>query len=386
MDLNYYFDPVSLDKPGFELLPPSALFSRNIRIHTRNTPVDKLDNYDVAIVGVPEDRNSPNKGCSQGPDKIRASLYQLSKPKKKFRIIDLGNIKQGEDVNDTYFALRDVVSELLQQKIFPIVIGGSQDLTYGIFNAYEKKDALLNLVTIDSRIDWKNDPGQITSQNYLDQIISGKDRLVQYFNVGHQDYFTDKKLLNQLRKKYFDSFRIGMVRSDIKEMEPVLRDAHIVSLDIGSVRQSDAPGHFNPSPNGFYGEEICQLAKYAGLSDNLRVFGIFETNPTLDINNQTSRLAAQIIWYLFEGMTQKIVENPAERKGRFTKYIVNLSGVGKDIVFYKSDQTERWWLKVPAQKTNSAKPEFIACTYEDYVKASSQEIPDRWWKAFRKQG
>ena len=244
----------------------------------------------------------------------------------------------------------------------------------------------MNLVSIDSRIDWKDDPELINSQYYLNKIISGKEIPVQYYNIGHQDYFIDKKLLKELRQKHFDSFRVGVVRSDIKEMEPLLRDAHVVSLDISSVRQSDSPGHFSPSPNGFYGEEICQLAKYAGQSDNLQVFGIFETNPVLDINNQSTRLAAQIIWYLFEGMSQKIVENPAKQKSRFTKYIVNLSGVGKDIVFYKSNHTEKWWLKMPVSNTNSAKAEFIACTYNDYMKASNQEIPDRWWKAFQKQG
>ena len=386
MDLNYYFDPVSLDKPDFELLPPRALFGRNIHIHTPDTPVKNTNNFDVAILGVREDRNSPNKGCSEGPDKIRTWLYQLSKPKKKIKIIDLGNIKKGENVEDTYFALRDVVSELLNQNVFPLVIGGSQDLTYGIFNVYKKNNTFLNLVSIDSRIDWKDDPELINSQYYLNKIISGKEIPVQYYNIGHQDYLTDKKLLKELRQKHFDSYRIGVVRSDIKEMEPVLRDAHIVSLDISSVRQSDSPGHFSPSPNGFYGEEICQLAKYAGQSDNLQVFGIFETNPVLDINNQSSRLASQIIWYLFEGMSQKIVENPAKQKKRFTKYIVNLSGVGKDIVFYKSNHTEKWWLKVPISDTNSEKAEFIACTYKDYMKASNQEIPDRWWKAFQKQG
>ena len=384
MDLNYYFDPVSLDKPDFELLPSRSLFSRNIYIHTPNTPINDINNYDIAILGVREDRNSPNKGCSEGPDKIRTWLYQLSKPKKKFKIIDLGNIKKGENVEDTYFALRDVVSELLNQSVFPIVIGGSQDLTYGIFNVYKEKNTFLNLVSIDSRIDWKDDPELINSQYYLNKIISGKEIHVQYNNIGHQDYLTDDKLLTELRQKHFNSFRVGVVRSDITEMEPVLRDAHIVSLDISSVRQSDSPGHFSPSPNGFYGEEICQLAKYAGQSDNLQVFGIFETNPVLDVNNQSSRLAAQIIWYLFEGLSQKIVENPAKQKNRFTKYIVNLSGAGKDIVFYKSNHTERWWLKMPVSN-NSAKTEFIACTYNDYMKASNQEIPDRWWKTFQKQ-
>lgn len=382
MDLNNYFNPVGLDKPGFQFLLSRSLFSRNIDVHTPDTKVKGVDKYDIALLGVPEDRYSPNKGCSEAPDSIRTCLYQLTKPKKRFRIIDLGNIKRGEKVEDTYFAVRDVIKELTDQDVFPVVIGGSQDLSYSIYNVYESKNDFFNLVSIDSRLDWNGDRGRYNSQFWLNKIITGEKSGVQYKNIGHQDYFTDKELLYALRQKHCESYRVGIVRSDIKEMEPVLRDAQVVSVDIGSVRQADSPGHFNPSPNGFYGEEICQLARYTGQSDKLKVFGIFEINPVFDLNDQSARLAAQIIWYFLEGMSQKIVEDPASQKDQFTKYIVNLSGVGKDIVFYRSNNSDRWWMEKPLSEGDSSSGEFIACSYKDYMKASSQEVPDRWWKAF----
>lgn len=384
MDLNDYFDPVSLDKPDFEHLSSVSLFSRNIHVHTPDSKIKDVSDYEVALVGVSEDRSSPNRGCASAPDRIRSFLYQLSGPRKKIRIIDLGNIKKGEKVEDTYFAIRDVISQLFAHDVFPLVIGGSQDLTRGIYDVYKNKGKITNLVSVDSRIDWNNNPKQFNSQFYLNGIISGDKGSVRYQNIGHQVYFTDKKLIRKLTQKHSESYRVGVVRSDITEMEPVLRDANIVSLDMSSVRQADSPGHFDPSPNGFYGEEICLLAKYAGQSDNLEVFGVFEANPVFDLNGQTSRLAAQIIWYFFEGMSQKVVEDPSGPNGNFTKYIVNLSDVGKDIIFYRSNVTERWWMKTPVSKEDSTENEFIACTYNDYKMASDQEIPDRWWKNFHK--
>ena len=163
-------------------------------------------------------------------------------------------------------------------------------------------------------------------------------------------------------------------------MEPVFRDADLVSLDFNAVKQSDAPGHFHPSPNGFYGEEICQLAKYCGMSDVLSVFIISEVNPAFDINNQSSHLAAQSIWYFIEGFSQRKVEKPDD-SDKFTKFIVRLDSIDHDLIFYKSEQTDRWWIEIPSLKKKSY---LISCSYEDYLLAGNQEIPDRWWKAYQK--
>jgi arginase family enzyme len=47
-------------------------------------------------------------------------------------IADLGDIPEGNSVEDTYFAVKKLVSELIKKKILPIIIGGSQDLTYAL--------------------------------------------------------------------------------------------------------------------------------------------------------------------------------------------------------------------------------------------------------------
>ena len=80
-----------------------------------------------------------------------------------------------------------------------------------------------------------------------------------------------------------------MYRQAIYLTEPLFRDSDVAIFDISAVRQSDAPGTMSPSPNGFYGEEICLLSRYAGISDNLKIFGLFDVNPEFDIRFQTIR-------------------------------------------------------------------------------------------------
>ena len=110
MNLNDYFDPVSLEKPTHHILDNPSAFCRNIAIHTPQFPIHDLDQYKVAIIGVPEDRNSINTGSSQAPDKIRNKLYQLIRTGFKFKIIDLGNMKVGKNHDDTIYGLRDIVN------------------------------------------------------------------------------------------------------------------------------------------------------------------------------------------------------------------------------------------------------------------------------------
>ncbi|MEZ5012438.1 MAG: hypothetical protein R2744_13060 [Bacteroidales bacterium] len=134
------------------------------------------------------------------------------------------------------------------------------------------------------------------------------------------------------------------------ETEPLFRDSHIITLDIAAVRQSDAPGTFAPSPNGFYGEEICLLARYAGLSDSLRVFGLLRGKSLLDSRKQTSGMAAQAIWFFLEGFAQKQNESLAigkENSGRFVSYHVKVKDLEEDLVFVKSSGNRTMVDRIP---------------------------------------
>jgi len=383
MDLNLYFDPVSLEKPG-NFNVGENLFRSNIFIHTQNSNIKNL-NFRIAIIGVPEERNTINKGCAGAPNLVRNKLYQLTKIESSKKIADLGNLKTGHKIEDAYYALRDVCYHLISNNILPVIIGGSQDLTYGIFLAYKKLKLPANLVTIDSRLDIGKSKQIFNSYSYLTKIIFEKNKYLQnYINIGHQGYFISKNNFQLLKKLYFESIRIGQVRQSFQNIEPIIRDSNLVSLDISSVKQSEAPGHAFPTPNGFYNEEICQLARYSGISDKLKSFGIFEINPDFDNNNQTTHLAAQIIWLFIDGYINRYNENPELKSNKIKKFIVNLNKFDRDIVFYKSILSNRWWIEIPTIENKIEKTKTIACSYDDYIKACNNEMPDIYLKAFQK--
>lgn len=343
----------------------------------------KLKKYDIAILGIEEERNTSSKGTKLAPNSVRQQLYTLMH-NTKLQIIDLGNLQIGESLKDTYTAIADLVYYLTNNNILPIIIGGGQDLSYGMYNGLDKYNIPLNIVSIDSKLDIGYEKDNFDAESYLGQIIlnNGKN-LFNYSNLGHQSYLCSQSEIRIMNELKFDTYRLGMIRSNIEDSEPVLRDAHMLSIDIKSIKQSDAPGSKTPMPNGFYGEEICQLARYAGISDKIQCFGLFELNPKYDTNNQTSALAAQIIWHFIDGYANRENDYPKEDDTRYTKYTVSLDKTEQNIVFFQNNHNKRWWVVVPHPK-NPEKNKTIACSYKDYELASKQEIPEKWLNAINK--
>jgi arginase family enzyme len=382
VDLNDYFNPVSIEGPDFEHLTAQAGFPHNITIHTDNAPVKDIGKYKIALFGVPDGRNSPNTGSMKGPDMIREQLYKLAKIPGRSKIIDLGNMKQGVTFNDTVAGLMDILSLLISENLFPVIIGGSSALIPAVDKALSQFLNKYTFTAVDSRIDFSNERKEPDSFNYLNAIINNhKSTFSHYINIGYQTYLNDQQIINRFLKRRSELIRIGDVRQAIYLTEPLFRDSDVAIFDISSVRQSDAPGTISPSPNGFYGEEICLLSRYAGISDKLRVFGLFDVNPEFDIRNQTTGLAAQILWFFLEGFSQKQYETPVlniSNSGRFIKYHVRVTDLDDDLIFVKSNLTDRWWFELQTEKDQNI---YVACSHEDYLKANRNEVPDRWVQA-----
>ena len=357
---------------------------KKIKIHTKKNGLPELETAQIAILGVKEDRGAiDNAGTGKGLEKIRKHIYQLFPGNWFVEMVDLGNIEAGEKIEDTYFALKSILGELMKRNITPIIIGGSQDLSYAQYAAYESVAQGVNMVAIDHRFDMGLLEDRMHAQNFMHRIILDRpNNLFHYTNIGFQTYFNAQDQIELIEKLHFEAYRIGEVTPDLKILEPVFRDADMVSVDLGAVRMSEAPANMNATPNGFYGDEICALSRYAGISSKNKSFGIYEFNAKKDRDEQTAQLIAQMIWYFIEGYNYRIEEDPFTAKDAYQKYIVPIEE--DTIVFYKSNRSERWWMEIMYYHNKIKKTTLIPCTYQDYLTANNQVFPERWLKTFRK--
>lgn len=365
-------------------LLPNLVLGKNVRIHSKHLGVPELEGAHLAIIGVKDGRRAiDNAGTGDNFDVIRKYFYQLYPGNWFSKIIDLGDIGKGETEEDTYYALQELIVMLVKKNIVPVILGGGQDITYANYRAYDKLEQTVNLTVVDTKFDLGDMDEEISSQSFLSKIVMEKpNNLFNYCNIGYQTYFNSQEEIDLLEKMYFDAYRLGEVASDVKLVEPVFRDTDIVSIDIGSIRRAEAPANNNAVPNGFYGEAICAIARYAGISDRVSSLGIYEYNHKLDEKDQTAQLIAQMIWYFIEGYNFRINEYPFGSKTDYKKYIVPVDSTV--INFYKSNKSDRWWMEVENADNKNPRHTLIPCTYQDYLRAGNQVIPERWWKTFRK--
>ncbi len=391
MDIAEYFVPVETQKFIIPEKSHPLLLGNIINSYLPHKPFPSLEDTDIAIIGVKEDRNAQdNQGCAFAPDYVRKYLYNLFQGPSKIRLADMGNIKQGETTEDTYFAVKTVVAELLEKKIVPVIIGGSQDLTYANYRAYESLGQIINIVSVDAAFDLGLNEDKISNHNFLNKILTHQPNfLFNYTNIGYQTYFVDQDAIELMNKLYFDIYRLGLVRKNIEEVEPIVRNADLLSFDMSSIRQSDAPGNANASPNGFYGEEACQITRYAGLSDKVSSIGFYELNPAFDNGEQSAHLVAQMIWYFMEGFYSRKNDFPDRKRkdsGSYVKYVVSMEEFKNEIIFYKSKVSDRWWMEVPCQGLQSKyeRQFLVPCSYKEYQDACNEQLPEKWWQVYQK--
>ncbi|WP_333878579.1 formimidoylglutamase [Flavobacterium sp.] len=352
-----------------------------VAFHTDNDFPD-IDKIRIAIIGVSENRGDDKAYEEVNLTFIRKELYMLYPGNWQSSIADLGDILPGNSLEDTYFAVQKVVAKLIRKGVIPIIIGGTQDLTYPLYRAYDSLEQMVNLVSIDSKFDFGKQEDGISAHSYLSKIILDEpNNLFNFSNVGYQTYYNSQEEIDLIEKLYFDAYRLGEISNNIALSEPVFRDADIVSIDLNAVKSSDSGNLINFTPNGFDGKEICSLSRYAGISDKVSSLGIFNHHSS----KEEAVLAAQIVWYFIEGVNYRSNEYPFGTKENYLKYIVPLEN--EELIFYKSNKTDRWWIEInffAGQHNKLKKNTLLPCSHEEYLIACNHEIPERWWKAQRK--
>jgi len=368
-----------------ELLSVQAL-GRKFRIHSNQKGIPDLEGVKIALLGVLENRNDVNYiGEDFNLNEIRKSLYALFPGSWDAIIADLGDINKGESVEDTYFALQTTLTILIQKNIIPIIIGGSQDLTYATYRAYDSIIPMVNIVNVDTKFDLGDSAKPIKNNSFVGKIILDQPyNLFNYATIGYQTYFNSQEEIDLMEKLYFESYRLGQISNNIELVEPVMRDANIVSIDLNAIKSSEVSTNQRMSPNGLDGKEICAISRYAGISNKVSSLGIFEYKSSKE-DEITSMLISQIIWYFIEGVNFRVKDDDFLNDDNYQKFITFVDY--QEIIFYKSKKTGRWWIEIPFLEKDSNKLKshtLLPCMHKDYVNACNDIMPERWHKAFQK--
>lgn len=369
-DLEQFLEPVDINIIRGDEHFYDRQFGKTADIFIKSFP--DVSAADVILLGVNEYRGAGFFSDIHPADAVRSALYKLFYWHTDIRIADIGNVKTGASLVDSYSCLKTILKDLSEAGKAVVIIGGSHDMTLAQSRVYSDYKKFVDAAVIDAYIDLQGESLN-RSENFLMEMLTGEPSYVRNYNhIGFQSYFVHPYMLETMDKLRFDCFRVGYCREQIDEMEPVIRDAGFVSFDISAIRHSDAPAG-GMSPNGFSGEEACILANFAGQSEKADSFGIYGFAPEKDRDGITALQIAQMIWYYIDGRNRRKNESPLKELHNFNEYHTSMSGQGPT-VFLQSKKTGRWWIQIADSK-------FISCSHKDYLSASNNEISERWLRA-----
>lgn len=377
MKLSHYFEPVN-----FESYRKNTCnhwqFSLGgaIQKATEKLTDKKIDHIDLSIVGAPFEYENGQFISTEVPNLIRAQLYNLAGI-SGLNIVDYGNLKPSKSTKGTYLALRDIVDYLSENNIPVLIIGGSQDLSFGICQAF-RNNPFFSFCSIDALLDIKKRQEISSPDNYLTRIFTRQPQIFQFSLIGYQSHYLPAAYFPKLKGLNYH-IRLGILRHDLSLAEPVFRNSDFANIDFATLKYSDSFGK-KRLPNGLQNDEICQLARYAGLSNRLKAFGLFGVYNHIPNADITIALAAQTAWYYIDGFAAQSKLHPSNETG-FNIYHVQLSQIDAPLIFYKNKSTGQWWIKV---QTYNNRFDYIACSEKDYIAATNDEIPDYWLKYVQK--
>lgn len=354
-----FFNPLAPD--SFREVRVDGTVAKQIKFN-QNGDLE-LSDFQIALIGF-----------GKGADAVRKEFYALSDNIGPARIIDLGNFRSTKDKKNNGFGLKQVIQELHNEAIVPVIIGDKEDLSFYQFVAYENERALCEIVRVEPQV-------KLEENSTLRKIILHQPNFL--FNVTSlavQMHYISNTIETYMNEMCFDVMRLGTFREAPYECEPFLRSADIFSFDLEAIKSNEI-GNANAKPNGLTADEACRIARYAGISN--QVSSAYFYGLDADAKNQNANsIYAQLIWYFIQGYTSRRYDDPHNDLTNFTIYNTALMDGKYHLKFLKSHFSERWWIQL--QDENNLNKKFISCSYSDYVKASRDELPDRWWKAYQK--
>lgn len=365
-----FLEPINLAEISFDEGFKDTQIGKHILAFEEEIP--DISEADLVIVGCGEMRGMGMQYTNtSAPNKVRTQFYKLYYWHSEVSIADLGNIKTGASLADSYAAVKMVVSELIQMGKKVLILGGSHDITTPQYQAYGSLDKIIDAVSVDARINLDMDSLEPADQFLVDMFTGIPNHLKHYTHIAFQSYYMHPHMLETINKLGFDFYRVGRVKEAIEEMEPAIRNSELFSFDIEAIQYAHAPAN-RVTPNGLNGEEACTLMQYAGMSNICNTIGLYGYDVAKDMHEMTAIQQAHMIWYVIDGIHRGKQEASLENRNEFNEFTMAFAEA--PTAFLQSKRTGRWWMQLHDGK-------FVACSHKDYIVACNNDIPERWLRA-----
>ena len=313
---------------------------------------------DVAIIGM-----GPNA------DKVRKVLYGYSYNFNGISVADFGNLNHDGSLKNANAGLRECLIALKAENIIPVIIGENDNYSDALLKGVPYSDIDYALVS----------PEIAYNPEELVWKLQQKNKLFHCAFIGLQNFLNTHASIQLVSDLFCEQIRLGDLRTNIQNVEPILRQADIFEFSLNSIKHADFTSSAKPLPSGLLNQEACGVCRYAGVSNSIGVFLL--NHFTLNDKITDSMQIAQMVWYILDGIDNRFNDHPQLNNRNFTVYKCHANS-GEDMLFLYSELTGRWWMQVPVlNKKKKTAAKFIGCRESDYEIAKQGEVPELWYRA-----
>ena len=256
-------------------------------------------------------RNLGRPGAAYAPYTVRRMLAPLSNHfPDSINIVDLGNIEcHNNELEKTQSFASDKIKQLIDNQIFTCIIGGGHDLGYSHYKGIKKAlpNKTIGVINFDAHFDLRPVEKSSNSGTPFYQLMQEYGKDFKYLCFGIQKESNNRELFdiaksNQYRYLYNHEFTVdnfSAVREEIKRFANEV-DSIYLTIDMDGFSSAIAPGVSAPSPLGFDVAIAIRAIEEIFNTKKLIAVDIVELNPKYDIDHCTARLAARLIYKIFE--------------------------------------------------------------------------------------
>lgn len=306
-----------LDPRLGDLARITSSFSEIATLKKAHSEID-VNSNPVCLIGYPDDEGIKNNGgrvgASEGPDRIRSSLYKMTPPafdthRQEPVIYDFGNLDVTPEIPlaDRHQRARQIAESALGQGLRTLSFGGGHDYGFpdtAAFAAWAEEKGLRPLViNFDAHLDVRPLHHGITSGTPFFRLLEEFPD-IDFVELGLQGQCNSKSHLEWLMAKggqvSFEEERRSAGQTLTQTLLQLLGDralsrrAVFLSIDIDAFSSAYAPGASQSWPTGFRPDEFFEVYSWCLQRFDVRGVGIYEVSPRLDVDDRTSRLGALI--------------------------------------------------------------------------------------------
>lgn len=291
--------------------------------------IDETRGVTCVILGVPQhigiERNGGRAGAADGPAAIRHWLYRMATSavhtaisRGHVTVLDAGDIiTEGKTLQQIHDEQHDVVQELLDHKMIPIVLGGGHDTAWPTIAALNASGRSFGVINIDAHADVRplKDGGQAHSGSPFRQMLETENSHLSpggFVEYGLQHYAVSAAHADYVRARGHHVLMLDDIRREgaFAAWTNALTHLHsaeqwYVSLDMDGFASAFAPGVSAPSTDGFAPWEIGPCLRDAARHAAFRAFDVVETSPPYDVDGRTAKLAAAMIMQVLAGVADR---------------------------------------------------------------------------------